>query len=134
MSKELYFVLGGPGSGKGTFCELLTSRFPTSVSHYSAGDLLRAFLKTDEKDIENEERKKDLKIVQECIREGKIVPAEITTALLFDSVNKTKTPYILIDGFPRNEDNLQTWNKYSVKYPNVQVKGMIFLICRWVNQ
>lgn len=130
MSKEIYFVLGGPGSGKGTFCELFTSRFSTSVSHYSAGDLLRAFLKTDEKDVESEERKQDLKIVHECIKEGKIVPAEITTGLLFDSISKTKTPYILIDGFPRNEDNLQTWNKYNAKYPNIQVKGMIFLMCR----
>lgn len=130
MTREIYFVLGGPGSGKGTFCEMVTQRFPKAVSHFSAGDLLRAFLKADEKDITDPERQKDLKIVHECMKEGKIVPAEITTALLFDSILKSPTPYVFIDGFPRNEDNLLTWQKHNLKHPDIHVKGMIFLVCR----
>ena len=130
MEKEIYFVLGGPGSGKGTFCEQLTSRFPTQVSHFSAGDLLRAFQKSDAKDETNPQRVADLNVVKQCIEEGQIVPAEITTGLLFDAISKGKNPYILVDGFPRNEDNLACWVKLQPKYPNVRVKGMLFLGCR----
>ena len=37
---EVFFVLGGPGSGKGTQCALLVER--KGFVHLSAGDLLRA--------------------------------------------------------------------------------------------
>lgn len=36
----VYFVMGGPGSGKGTQCSRLVERF--GMVHLSAGDLLRA--------------------------------------------------------------------------------------------
>ena len=38
--KEIVFVLGGPGSGKGTQCERIVANF--GYTHLSAGDLLRA--------------------------------------------------------------------------------------------
>ena len=34
------FILGGPGSGKGTQCQLIHDHF--KFNHLSAGDLLRA--------------------------------------------------------------------------------------------
>ena len=34
------FILGGPGSGKGTQCELICKNY--KFNHLSAGDLLRA--------------------------------------------------------------------------------------------
>jgi hypothetical protein len=39
-SCRVLFVSGGPGSGKGTVCSLLTKRNP-ALKHVSAGDLLR---------------------------------------------------------------------------------------------
>ena len=40
IGKEIVFVLGGPGSGKGTQCEKIVANF--GYTHLSAGDLLRA--------------------------------------------------------------------------------------------
>jgi adenylate kinase family enzyme len=40
VGKEIVFVLGGPGSGKGTQCEKIVANF--GYTHLSAGDLLRA--------------------------------------------------------------------------------------------
>ena len=37
---EVIFVLGGPGSGKGTQCEMMIKEF--GFGHLSTGDLLRA--------------------------------------------------------------------------------------------
>ena len=39
-AKNVVFVLGGPGAGKGTMCELAEQQL--GWEHLSAGDLLRA--------------------------------------------------------------------------------------------
>lgn len=40
MKRKVVFVLGAPGTGKGTQCELLQQKFK-SLQHLSAGELLR---------------------------------------------------------------------------------------------
>jgi UMP-CMP kinase len=40
MKPLVIFILGGPGSGKGTQCQLIQEKF--QFVHLSAGDLLRA--------------------------------------------------------------------------------------------
>jgi UMP-CMP kinase len=42
--KKVVFILGGPGSGKGTQCDLIVKKF--NYVHLSAGDLLREERKT----------------------------------------------------------------------------------------
>ena len=37
---KICFVIGGPGSGKGTQCEMLVAKH--GLAHFSSGDLLRA--------------------------------------------------------------------------------------------
>lgn len=69
IKKEIYFVLGNPGAGKGTFCQNIVKYYPDEIVHFSAGDLLRALLKSDTKS----EKKK---IVKDCISEGLIVPVK----------------------------------------------------------
>lgn len=39
---RVVFVLGGPGSGKGTQCALIAEEEALGYAHLSAGDLLRA--------------------------------------------------------------------------------------------
>ncbi len=68
---RVLFVLGGPGAGKGTQCALLASEY--GFVHLSAGDLLR------------EERLRggpQAELIENTIREGKIVPVEITVRLI----------------------------------------------------
>jgi UMP-CMP kinase len=95
-SKELkvVFVLGGPGSGKGTQCSKIVETF--GFVHLSAGDLLRAEIKSG-----NENGN----MIQNMIKEGKIVPAEVTVKLLQKAMEESENDKFLIDGFPRNEEN-----------------------------
>ena len=44
LKKKVIFILGGPGSGKGTQCELIVKKY--HYVHLSAGDLLREERKT----------------------------------------------------------------------------------------
>lgn len=90
---KVVFILGGPGSGKGTQCKLLVDRL--KFVHYSAGDLLRGAIKED-KEYGN--------LIDDCIRNGKIVPGHITIALLRKAIFNHPQAYestFLIDGFPR---------------------------------
>lgn len=48
---KVYFVLGGPGAGKGTQCVKLASEF--AMTHLSAGELLRDARQTGSIDISN---------------------------------------------------------------------------------
>ncbi|KAI9302379.1 adenylate kinase-domain-containing protein [Cunninghamella echinulata] len=92
------FVLGGPGVGKGTQCDRLKKDY--DFVHLSAGDLLR--------EEQNREGSKYGELIKHYIKEGLIVPMEVTIALLEQAMrehmtkdNKTR---FLIDGFPRKMD------------------------------
>uniref|UniRef100_A0A1I8NP92 UMP-CMP kinase n=1 Tax=Stomoxys calcitrans TaxID=35570 RepID=A0A1I8NP92_STOCA len=104
MSEEkpkIVFVLGGPGAGKGTQCSKIVERF--QFVHLSAGDLLR-----EERAREGSEVGA---LIEDYIRNGKIVPVEVTCSLLEAAMKKSDKNKFLIDGFPRNQDNLDGWNR-----------------------
>ena len=69
---SVVYVLGGPGAGKGTQCANLVRDY--GFTHLSAGDLLRE--EQDRKDSEFGS------LIKQNIKEGIIVPMEITVQLL----------------------------------------------------
>lgn len=68
---EIVFVLGGPGSGKGTQCAKLVEKY--NFVHLSAGDLLRA---------ERNSGSEVATLINDYIKEGAIVPVAITVNLI----------------------------------------------------
>ncbi|KAM7433153.1 cytidine monophosphate (UMP-CMP) kinase 1 [Porites harrisoni] len=110
------FVLGGPGAGKGTQCEKIVKEF--GYIHLSAGELLR---------VERASGSENGDLIETCMKEGKIVPVEITISLIEKAMNKSSTKKFLIDGFPRNENNLQGWHK--VMDGKADVKCVLFFEC-----
>uniref|UniRef100_A0A7S0WVZ6 UMP-CMP kinase n=1 Tax=Pyramimonas obovata TaxID=1411642 RepID=A0A7S0WVZ6_9CHLO len=88
------FVLGGPGAGKGTQCANLIRDY--GFEHLSAGDLLRAHVKSGTKEGN---------VVAEMIKNGQIVPSEVTVGLLQEAMKASGKEKFLIDGFPRNDEN-----------------------------
>lgn len=94
------FVLGGPGAGKGTQCANLVRDY--NFTHLSAGDLLRA--------EQTRPGSQFGALINDYIKEGKIVPMEVTVQLLENAMteelskqNSDKGKF-LIDGFPRKMD------------------------------
>ena len=92
------FVLGGPGAGKGTQCANIVRDF--AFVHLSAGDLLRAHMKSGSPEGN---------MVAEMIKQGQIVPSEVTVNLLLDAMRASGEDRFLIDGFPRNKENRDAW-------------------------
>lgn len=98
--RRIYFVLGGPGSGKGTQCSKLVENF--GFDHFSAGELLRAEVKSGSEQGQ---------MIDEIIKEGKIVPGDITISLLKKAIKDSKAPGVLIDGFPRQLEQAGAFEK-----------------------
>lgn len=103
---KIVFVLGAPGAGKGTQCEKIVETF--GFTHLSAGDLLR------------EERKREGSeygaLIEDNIKNGRIVPVEITCALLENAMIKTKEV--------RHEDH-----RWSAQWFKTQKKAIIIARC-----
>ncbi|KAK6841882.1 UMP-CMP kinase [Apiospora arundinis] len=119
------FVLGGPGAGKGTQCAHLVKDY--GFTHLSAGDLLRA-----EQDREGSEFGQ---MIKDYIKDGLIVPMEVTVQLLENAMTATVDPSgkgetagkkgkFLIDGFPRKMDQ-------AVKFEEAvcPAKAVLFYDC-----
>lgn len=101
--KQVFFVLGGPGAGKGTQCELLSKEF--GLTHLSAGELLR---------LERLSATANGNLIESYLKEGKIVPVAITLELLKQAIVQSKNSLILVDGFPRNWDNINGWESSNI--------------------
>lgn len=92
---KIIFVVGGPGSGKGTQCEKIVAKY--GFTHLSSGDLLRAEVKS------GSEMSKQL---NELMQQGLLVPNEF----ILDMIKKAMLATVetskgyLIDGYPRQVD------------------------------
>jgi UMP-CMP kinase len=124
---QVVFVLGGPGSGKGTQCSLVQeSSSKTSDNkqwhHESAGELLRTArqhggLLGD--------------TINQCIAQGQLVPSTVTCQLIAEAMQRTYqatgVTRFLIDGFPRSQGNLDAWN--ATMAPRHTLEFVLYLEC-----
>ncbi|GAA5831075.1 hypothetical protein JCM3766R1_006226 [Sporobolomyces carnicolor] len=123
------FVLGGPGAGKGTQCARLVEEH--HFVHLSAGDLLRA--------EQTREGSQYGEMIKTYIKEGRIVPMEVTIKLLENAMRAeleqaqrsstttaqpTQKKRFLIDGFPRQMDQ-------AIKFDESVCPSslVLFLVC-----
>jgi UMP-CMP kinase len=117
---NVVFVLGGPGAGKGTMCELAESQL--GWTHLSTGDLLRAEL---------ESGGPTAALIQEFVTAGKLVPNEITVTLLKNTMERvtrtTGKKNFLLDGFPRSLSNLEGWREVFGR--ETELPKMLYFEC-----
>lgn len=98
---RVIFLVGAPGSGKNTLCDMLKLRY--NIKHFGAGDLLREEMKSGS-EVGN--------YIAGIVNEGKIVPVKITVGLVKKKMELLgKENIFLIDGYPRNKDNIDGWNE-----------------------
>ncbi|EGD82257.1 cytidylate kinase [Salpingoeca rosetta] len=101
----IVFVLGGPGSGKGTQCAKIAEEF--GFKHVSTGDLFRDEVKKDSPRAEK---------VKEIMKEGKLIPTELTLEILADAMESLVAASgsdikVLLDGFPREISQVHDFKK-----------------------
>lgn len=117
---NVFFVLGGPGSGKGTMCSLAEAQL--GWTHLSTGELLRA---------ERSAGGPSAATIESYITAGELVPNEITVTLLKramdETMRRTGRVNFLLDGFPRSLDNMEGW--YEIFGREAELPGMLHFEC-----
>jgi len=105
-TSDVVFVLGAPGTGKGTQCQLLQSKLEGNWTHLSAGDLLREARDSGTGALAD--------LIRSTMQAGEIVPSSITVTLLEEAMTKAfqekGSMRFLIDGFPRSDENVKAWD------------------------
>ena len=108
------FVIGGPGSGKGTQCAKIKTEF--NYNHLSTGDILRTVVK--------EQKAPGWQQLDSDMKEGKLIDSETLMKFIKFSIQGSTNKKILLDGFPRNKENLDCWNKNMGDVADV--KGVLY--------
>ena len=113
---SIIFIIGGPGVGKGTICSYLTNDYPNIISAFSTGNILRSVVK--EKKFMGWEK------LQEDMKKGKLISSERVLFYLKEAILSSDKKIILVDGYPRNKENLEIWDKNMNNY--VEIKAVFF--------
>ena len=98
---KVFFIVGGPGSGKGTQCAKIKQNF--NFEHISTGDVLRNIVK--------EKKHPKWKELDEKMKSGGFVKSSELIGFVKDEFTKYQGKKLLLDGFPRNQENVDEWNK-----------------------
>lgn len=109
MSHIICFVLGGPGSGKGTICQEMVKDM--GFRHISLGELIRDYIR------DNPTCGRAIKY-EKILAAGDCISSEEATKFLLDVTedlfhDKSKPNKVLIDGYPRTLEQLEHFNDMS---------------------
>ena len=96
--KLIIFMVGRPGSGQKTQSNLLSDSSKDYIVIHIESLIRQEML-----------RKSSVRLDQ--INEDKLVPSKDLVELLLNNISKLKYEYIILEGFPKCEDNILEWKK-----------------------
>jgi adenylate kinase len=117
--KQLFLIIGAPGSGKTTDAEIIAERNSDTVVHYSTGDLLRAEVAS------GSERGKR---IDSFISKGMIVPIEIAIETITSAIKAAPSDVILFDGYPRSLEQMDELDKFLSIDTDVELVSVIEVV------
>ncbi|KAK4232454.1 P-loop containing nucleoside triphosphate hydrolase protein [Podospora fimiseda] len=91
-ARDVIFVIGAPGAGKGTLCKRLAE--DNNLEHLSIGDLLRQISSSPNAD----------QIMASYIQRGELLPTDMILSILGPFFQESSGQTLLLDGFPRQLD------------------------------
>merc|ERR1711862_762320 len=101
MDLPIIWLIGGPGSGKGTQCDRIVGKF--GFTHLSSGELLRGEVLSGPRGMQ----------LFRVMEQGLLVPDEEVVGLLKDAIY-SKSPDskgFIIDGFPANMEQAKLFEE-----------------------
>jgi len=114
--KNLFLIIGAPGSGKTTDASLIAEKHSDSIVHYSTGDMLRAEVASGS-ELGAE--------IESYISKGALVPLKIIVDTIVSAINNAPVPNILIDGYPRSVEQMTAFDELVSQEENITLKSVI---------
>ena len=107
--KTRIIMIGGPGSGKSTYSEIITKKL--GIPHIYTGDMMRKLAQQDTPDGRK---------VKELLSKGEFAPLEIVIKAVKERVSQSdaKNGYVF-DGFPRNVIQANKMKEEGIGYDYV---------------
>jgi len=113
--KKLFLIIGAPGSGKTTDAELIAQK-DDNITHYSTGDMFRAEVASGS----------ELgKLIDTYVSAGNLVPIDIVIKTIVTAIKNAPTDIIIIDGYPRSEEQMLELDKYLQAESDVELVNVI---------
>ncbi len=114
--KKLFLIVGAPGSGKTTDASLIAQKNADSIAHYSTGELLRNEVASGS----------ELgKAIDTYLSAGNLAPLEIVINTIISAIKHSPKDIILIDGFPRSDDQMRALDALLEKEPSIKLVSVI---------
>ena len=102
-------MIGGPGSGKSTYSELLKKEL--GIAHIYTGDMMRALSKKNTPDG---------KKVRELLKKGEFAPTPIVIEAVKERMKQPDAMKgYVFDGFPRNTEQAEAMEDKGIEYDHV---------------
>lgn len=96
--KKIILVIGPPGSGKSTQCQMLANKH-NNITHISSGNIIREHIVN---------KTKDGKVFESFVSNGSFVPDIIMNEFILRLVREASTDTVVLDGYARTlEQGLQ---------------------------
>jgi len=115
MPKKLILLIGAPGSGKTTDANEIVKKHK-DITAYSTGELLKR---------EREEKTALGRIIEQYTEKGELVPTSITLDVVFEAVQKSPTDVVLLDGFPRERESIDSFCDLIFNSHNIKLDAVI---------
>ena len=102
-------MIGGPGSGKSTYSEIITKKL--GIPHIYTGDMMRKLAKQDTPDGRK---------VKDLLAKGEFAPLDIVMKAVKERVSQedAQNGYVF-DGFPRNVEQANKMKEENIGYDYV---------------
>ena len=110
--KRIISVIGPPGSGKGTQCEILAKK--AGLTHLSVGDMVREAI-VNQTELG--------KLAEPFAKENKLIPDVIINDVLFERLSRNSNEGILLDGFPRTPSQAKALQSRS----DIKIERMLLI-------
>lgn len=115
---HILFIVGGPGSGKGTQCENIQKKI--ACEHISTGGVLREVVEKKEHEKWEE--------LDNTMKAGGLVSSELLLTFVGAKLDELKGKLVLLDGFPRSQENMDEWNKQELSTKHDLI-GTLYFEC-----